>query len=150
MSKIMTKLQDIITPAVNALGFELYGCQLTNQSGRPTLVIYVDQVTLDDCANISRQVAAVLDVSDPIKGRYQLEVSSPGIDRPLFTSAHYQDAIGKWLKVRLRTPLQGSRNFKGVLEKVTDDDQVHLRLENNEVVTFALAVVDKSKILSDL
>ena len=76
-----------------------------------------DGVTIDDCERVSRQVSAVLDVEDPLSGEYTLEVSSPGLDRPLFSMEQYARFVGDVISLRLRAPLNGRRKFKGVLEK---------------------------------
>src|SRR5437870_3087505 len=113
------RLNQIIAPAVAALGYELVGCELAQDSGRQILRVYVDGengITLDGCAAVSRQISAVLDVEDPIKGRFLLEVSSPGLERPLFSLAHYQRFIGHKAKLRLRQPQEdGRRNFTGII-----------------------------------
>jgi ribosome maturation factor RimP len=78
-------------------------------------------INVDDCAEVSRQVGAVLDVEDPISNEYNLEVSSPGVDRPLFELAHFQDAIGETINVKLSMPLNGRRKFKGALVAIEND-----------------------------
>ena len=92
------------------------------------LRVYIDSengVGVDDCAKVSRQVSGVLDVEDPISGEYTLEVSSPGMDRPLFKLSQYQDYIGHVVQLRLRMPFDGRRKFKGVLNGIEDEDIVH-------------------------
>ena len=113
-----------IAPAVEALGLELWGIEQLRQGRRVTLRIFIDclsGVTVDDCERVSRQVSAILDVEDPIQGEYTLEVSSPGIERPLFSLPQYERYIGAEVNVRLRIPVDGRRRFRGVLEQVTMD-----------------------------
>ena len=89
----MKTLQDRLASLVSNMGYEFVGCELNRHSGGSLLRIYIDKetgVNVDDCARVSRQVSATLDVEDPIQGRYTLEVSSPGIDRPLFDLSHYK------------------------------------------------------------
>jgi ribosome maturation factor RimP len=124
LQKITEILNDLIAPAVTALGFEFVGIDLYRQGRHSLLRVYIDKeggVTLTDCERASRQISAILDVEDPIQGRYDLEVSSPGLDRPLFTVAQYRKFVGKPVKIRLRTPLDGRRNFSGVIEAVNDE-----------------------------
>ncbi len=113
-----------IAPAIEALGLELWGIEHLRQGRRATLRVFIDcmsGVTVDDCARASRQVSAILDVEDPIPGEYTLEVSSPGIDRPLFTLPHFERYLGAEANVRLRIPVDGRRRFRGVIEKVMAD-----------------------------
>jgi ribosome maturation factor RimP len=91
-------IQALIEPSVEALGFELWGLELIAQGRFSTLRIYIESakgITVDDCAEVSHQVSGILDVEDPITNQYTLEVSSPGVDRPLFKQAHYEQYIGQ-------------------------------------------------------
>lgn len=147
------QLQDILASAVEALGYELVGCELHGQQGRSLLRVYVEgpegaSVTLDDCAKISRQISAVLDVADPIRGRYLLEVSSPGLERPLFTADHYRRFIGHRVKLRLRVPREGQRNFNGIIEAVKDD-QITFQLDE-ATLELHLSEIDKAKLVLKL
>ncbi|PHQ79923.1 MAG: ribosome maturation factor RimP [Coxiella sp. (in: Bacteria)] len=138
------KLVDIITPAIEALGLELWGCELLRHAKKTELWVYVEGkngITLGECARVSRQVSAVLDVEDPISSAYQLQVSSPGMDRILFKPEQYQRYLNTKLKVRMRVALDGKRNFNGVLvaadaEKITmqcgQDDEVQLQFNQIE------------------
>ncbi len=120
-----------IAPAIEALGLELWGVEQLRHGRNTTLRVFIDcmsGVTVDDCARVSRQLSAVLDVEDPIAGEYTLEVSSPGIERPLFTMAQFERYLGAEANIRLRVPVDGRRRFKGVIEKVLAD-KVLLRCE---------------------
>ena len=91
------------------------------------LRIYIDAeagIDVEGCAKVSRQVSGVLDVEDPISGEYTLEVSSPGMDRPLFTLEQYKAYVGHVVQLKLRMPFDGRRNFKGVLSGIEDEDIV--------------------------
>jgi ribosome maturation factor RimP len=91
------------------------------------LRVYIDSpdgISVEDCATVSRQISALLDVEDPISGEYLLEVSSPGMDRPLYTLDHFARFAGELIKLRLRAPVEGRRNFSGVLKGVEEDDVV--------------------------
>lgn len=116
MSKFDEKLTEMLTPAVEALGFELLGIEFVRAGKHSTLRLFIDSpngITVDDCADVSHQVSAVLDVEDPINTEYNLEVSSPGMDRPLFKEQHYQAIVGQEAAIRLRVPMGNRRNFKG-------------------------------------
>jgi len=127
MAQASAQLQAIIEPAVTALGFELVGIEYLSQGRHSVLRIYIDHeggVDVDNCADVSRQVSAVLDVEDPIRGEYTLEVSSPGLDRPLFTAEHYERYSGSLAEIRLRSPLEGRRKFKGRMLGIRDGEVV--------------------------
>jgi len=101
-------------------------------------------VGIEDCEKVSRQVSALLDVEDPISGEYTLEVSSPGIDRPLFTAEQFGLYVGETVNIRLRTAMQGRRKFKGVIERV-NEGVVDL-LVDGESVAIQLTDLDKANI----
>ncbi len=116
--KASDKLYEIITPVVEALGYELVGIEYISQGKHSVLRLYIDSekgIVVDDCAEVSHQVSGVLDVEDPVKGVYHLEVSSPGLDRPLFNEEHYERFAGHQAKIQLTAPLNGRRKFQGVL-----------------------------------
>ncbi|MEH6577396.1 MAG: ribosome maturation factor RimP [Amphritea sp.] len=127
MSAKMNVLKELIEPSVIALGLQLWGFEMLSQGRQSLLRIYIDSengVDVEDCAKVSRQVSGVLDVEDPISGEYTLEVSSPGMDRPLFTLEQYKAYIGHVVQLRLRMPFDGRRKFKGVLSGIEDEDIV--------------------------
>ena len=93
MGKIAETLRDSLASIVEALGYEFVGSEIVGQGKHAVLRIYIDSengITIDDCSKVSYQVSAMLDVEDPIRGEYDLEVSSPGIDRPLFELSHFK------------------------------------------------------------
>jgi ribosome maturation factor RimP len=117
------QIRAMLAPAVQALGFELWGVEHHSESTPVLLRIYIDHpdgITVDDCSAVSDQVSAVLDVEEPIRGEYTLEVSSPGIERPLFTPEQFRQYAGSEVKVRLAWPEHGRRNFRGRLLSVSD------------------------------
>ncbi|AHE99007.1 ribosome maturation factor RimP [Thioalkalivibrio paradoxus] len=117
------ELWDTLAPSVQALGFELWGVEYQSGSTPVLLRLYIDHpdgITVDDCGTVSEQVAAVLDVEEPIRGDYTLEVSSPGIERPLFTPGQYRQYLGSDVKVRLAWPEHGRRNYRGRLLSASD------------------------------
>ncbi|MDM8569810.1 ribosome maturation factor RimP [Thiotrichales bacterium HSG1] len=122
------KLQELLSPTVAALGYELVGIMRLSQGGHGVLLrIYIDSpngIKLSDCEKVSHQVDGVLAVNSPIQGHYTLEVSSPGLERPLFTLEHFMRFIGHKIKVHLIRPQDGRRNFMGTLQKVQNNDVV--------------------------
>jgi ribosome maturation factor RimP len=142
-------LQQLLAPAVSALGYELLGIERI-QNGRHCLLrVYIDQeagITVEDCEKVSHQVSGVLDVEDPIKGAYTLEVSSPGLDRPLFTRAHFERFIGHDIKLRLSKPLNNRRVFTGLLHSMIDDDIIIIVDGTN--YQLALANIDKANLVA--
>ena len=116
-------LKTLIEPGVEALGYELLGVEYQSGRKHALLRVYIDSergIGVDDCARVSHQVSGILAVEDPIEGGYDLEVSSPGLDRPLFEPRHFERHRGAEVKVRLTVPLDGRRNFRGVLEGCRD------------------------------
>jgi ribosome maturation factor RimP len=116
------RLIKLLEPPIQALGYELVDLE-ARIGGSGLLRIIIDQdagINLDDCERVSRQLGAFLDVEAPIPGSYRLEVSSPGLDRPLRTAEHFQRFAGHEAKIRLVHPLEGRRNFRGRLLGLKD------------------------------
>ena len=121
----LTKLQSLVEPVVTGQGYELVDVEFKNELGAWILRVYIDKpgaeggVGLDDCASVSRELSAVLDVDDVIPGHYSLEVSSPGLNRPLKKEADFARFVGKKAKIRTRHPVgESRRNFSGTLVSV--------------------------------
>lgn len=147
VSKKVESLTAMLAPAVEAVGFELWGVDFFQQGRHSVLRLYIDGpegVGVDDCAVVSHQVSGVLDVEDPIAGEYTLEVSSPGWDRPLFTLPQFARFTGSEVSVRLASPLNGRRKFKGVVQRVTDAE-VELLVEGAPVL-IPFAAIDKAHV----
>ncbi|MGB0467394.1 MAG: ribosome maturation factor RimP [Pontibacterium sp.] len=148
MSAKLKQLQDLIEPGVVALGFELWGMEYLSQGRQSTLRIYIDSpegVDVDGCAKVSHQVSGVLDVEDPITGHYTLEVSSPGMDRPLFTLEQFAAYAGNQVQVRLRIAFDGRRKFKGLLNGVEGDDV--LVVVDNEEYLLPIEYIDRANVI---
>ena len=146
MGPMQQKLMAMFSPAISALGFELWGVEYLSQGKHSVLRIYIDSengITVDDCQQVSHQVSGILDVEDPIKGQYNLEVSSPGLDRQLFFAEHYQRYIGAKVKVKLRQAVLGRRNFSAVIESVKDD-VICLVDETGEAIDVHTSDIDKA------
>lgn len=144
-------LTDLLDPVVTDLGLELVGIEFAGSAGNSLLRIYIDEpdqgVTIDDCERVSREVSALLDVHDPIPGHYTLEVSSPGLERPLFTVAHFERFLGEVAKVTLARPLEGRRRFQGPVTGV--EEGVITLLQDGSPVRFAHADVLKANLVPD-
>lgn len=141
-------LRDLLQPVVEALGAQLWGLDLQSGGRRKLLRIYIDResgIDVELCAAVSRQVSAVMDVEDPIQGEYVLEVSSPGMDRPLYELAHYQQLLGEQIAVKLRFAYEGQRNFKGLLQAVEGDDIV-LVVADHEYL-FPIEGIEKANVV---
>lgn len=141
-------LHNMITPIVASLGCELWGLEYLTQGRYTTLRIFIDApagVSLEDCEKVSRQVSSVMDVEDPIDGEYTLEVSSPGMDRPLYNVAHYARYVGETVNVRLRMARDGRRRFKGKIVKVENED-VLIEVEGKEIL-MPVDAIDKANIV---
>jgi ribosome maturation factor RimP len=122
------ELQQLLAPVVITLGYELVGVVRILVGGHKVLVrVYIDHpqgIDLDDCERVSNQVSGVIDVNDLIKSRYTLEVSSPGLDRPLFTLDHFLRFVGRKIKVHLTQSQNACRNFTGQLQRVQDHNVI--------------------------
>lgn len=128
-------ISELIEPTVEALGLQLWGIEHIQQGRFSLLRIYIERdegVTIEHCEQVSRQVSALLDVEDPIAGEYTLEVSSPGMDRPLFSALQFEKYVGSEVKLRLRNPVQGQRKFKGTIVKV-DGDKICLQVDGTDL-----------------
>jgi ribosome maturation factor RimP len=144
-------LSELFEPIVESMGYELVGVELLGAGDHCTLRIYIDRndgVNLDDCAAISHQVSGILDVEEPIKQAYDLEVSSPGIDRPLFKLADYERFTGKTARIKLTVGLLGRKNFKGQLQGVADSKLVTIEVDG-EVFDLPYADIVKANLVGD-
>ena len=121
---MQSEIEEMLKPLVNELGYELWGCEYLSQGKHSLLRLYIDKedgIGIEDCERVSRQVSAFLDVEDPIPGNYSLEVSSPGIPRPLFHKEQYEQYLGKIVQVKLIKPVHGSRKLTGAIVSVNED-----------------------------
>lgn len=117
------QLSELLAPSIEALGYELVGVEYHPNSVNALVRVYIDKedgITLDDCVMVNDQVSGVLDVEDPIPGKYTLEISSPGLDRPLFTIRDFERFIGSQAKIRISRPINRQRNFKGEIVAVNE------------------------------
>ena len=136
MATLEQNLQEMLQGAVEDLGCELWGIECQRAGRFMTVRLFIDKeggVTVDDCADVSRQVSAILYVEDPIADKYNLEVSSPGLDRPLFTLPQFERYIGQDIAVHLRIPVMELRKWQGKLERI-ENDMVILIVDGQEQV----------------
>ncbi|HHQ14642.1 MAG TPA: ribosome maturation factor RimP [Chromatiales bacterium] len=136
MSQKQAKVQRLIEPVVTALGYELYDLELQVGRGHGVLRLFIDcdsGVGLEDCERVSRQVSAVLDVEDPVPGHYDLEVSSPGLDRKLVRPEHFDRFAGSEISVRLWKPVDGQRKFRGRLLH-REDGRIEMQLDDRRLM----------------
>lgn len=136
MATLEQNLQEMLQGTVEDLGCELWGIECQRTGRFMTVRLFIDKeggVTVDDCADVSRQVSAILDVEDPIADKYNLEVSSPGLDRPLFTLPQFERYIGQDIAVNLRIPVMERRKWQGKLERI-ENDMVTLIVDGQEQV----------------
>jgi ribosome maturation factor RimP len=145
------KLNELLQPLVSDLGLEFVGIEFSPGRGSSLLRVYIDApgrpVAIEDCERVSREISALMDVNDPIEGRYTLEVSSPGIDRPLFTLEHFVGHIGSTAKVSVALPIDGRHRFQGTIKSV-EEDRIHLDQDGRDVVIIHANVV-KAKLVPD-
>lgn len=145
------ELARLLEPTVERLGYELTDLEVRLGGKDGVLRVFIDKpegVDLSDCEAVSRQLSAVLDVEDPLPGHYVLEVSSPGLDRKLTKPAHFQRYVGEDVRVRLRAPLDGRRNFRGRLTAADDRDievEVDGRLHH-----LAMATIESARLVPSL
>ncbi len=141
----------MIEPTVTALGYECLGVERAG-AGRDSVVrVYIDcaaGVTLEDCERVSHQVSGLLDVEDPIEGSYRLEVSSPGLDRPLFRERDYQRFAGSEARMRLRDPIEGRRRLRGVL-RGAEQGTVTIAVEGRDL-RVALEAIEEARLIPGL
>ncbi|ASJ98582.1 MULTISPECIES: ribosome maturation factor RimP [Shewanella] len=149
MATLESKLEQMLIAPVEALGHSLWGLEYVQAGKHSVLRVYIDNengIFIDDCADVSRQISAVLDVEDPISNEYTLEVSSPGVDRPLFTAEQYAQYTGETVKVQLTMPVAGSRNLKGTVTGV-EGQMLTLTVDGNELI-IALDNIRKGNLIA--
>ncbi len=147
MSRTQT-LHSLLEPTVTGLGYELVGVEMVGAKGNRTLRVYIDTpagIRVEDCEAVSHQVSGVLDVEDPIEGAYNLEVSSPGLDRPIFKAVDYDRFSGERIRLRLLEPHEGRRRIKGVLGGL-DGEQVMVRDADGSELRVPLELIDRARL----
>ena len=151
MAKIADKVFSIINPIVIDMGYELLGIEYVGSGKYSVLRLYIDceeGVGVNDCETVSRQVSSIMDVEDPINGQYNLEVSSPGIERPLFVIAHYQRFLGYDVCLRTYRPIDGKRNFTGSIGSVGETNNTIELVTELGPVTVDIGLIEKANLIA--
>ncbi len=151
MASRVSILTEMLEPVVNALGCELWGIEYIGQGKHSILRVYIDKeggVNIDDCTQVSRQISSLLDVEDPISGEYTLEVSSPGLDRILFTLEQFKEYAGYHAKLKLTENFEGKRNFSGQIKTVENEEVV--LIIGDEQYTLPYELIEKANIISQV
>ena len=142
-------IEALVAPVVESFGCELWGIEYHAQGKRSMLRIFIDKtgdgVQIEDCEKVSRQVSSVLDVEDPIKGEYTLEVSSPGMDRNLYTLEQYKRYVGQKLAIKLRVSFEGRRKFSGLFKGI-EEDEIVLEVDGEEYL-LPFELIDKANLV---
>ena len=149
MATLEQNLHEMLQGAIEDMGCELWGVECQRTGRFMTVRIFIDKeggVSVDDCADVSRQISAILDVEDPIADKYNLEVSSPGLDRPLFSLAQYGRYLGQDIAIHLRIPVMERRKWQGKLERL-ENDMVILNVDGQEQ-TFAFGNIQKANVVA--
>jgi ribosome maturation factor RimP len=150
MQSAPERLSQLIEQVVVPMGYELVGVEYRRGKDFGLLRVYIDKddgIVVDDCVAVSRQLSAMLDVEDPLKEAYQLEVSSPGMDRPLFVKEHFERFAGSKVRIKLRMKLNGRRKFEGVLKGV-QNDSVILEMDD-EMEQLPLDQIDTARLVPE-
>lgn len=124
---LVNEIYEMVNPIAEELNYDIYHIEYVKENGEFYLRIYIEKdggITLSDCEALSRRVSDLMDEKDPIKDPYFLEVSSPGLNRTLFTENHYKRFIGREVMVRFTKSIDGKKNVKGILKEVNDDSIV--------------------------
>jgi ribosome maturation factor RimP len=149
---VTRRVWELSEPVASAAGLELIDVQYRPEAGRLILRVLIDRpeggVTLDELARVSRELGDVLDAHDAVSGRYHLECSSPGVNRPLVRPEHFRRAVGERVHVRIHEPIAGRRQFHGILEAATDDT-VTVHDPDAGVVSLALGSIERASIQFD-
>lgn len=151
VSPIIQRIDALIRPSVEGLGFDVVRIRLQQQRGVQVLQVMAEpagdsrEMTVQDCAQVSRHISAIMDVEDPISGAYNLEVSSPGIDRPLGSAAEFARYIGHEASVEMEWPVEGRKRFKGEILSV-EGEEVRLKLDEKNEALLEIAGMQQAKL----
>jgi len=145
------KIRSLAQPVVEGLGMELVDVAIVTDHGRRVLRVTIDKpggVTVDDCGDVSRELGTILDVEDPIPQSYSLEVSSPGLDRPLLSEKDFIRFSGKKARIKTREALEGRKNFKGTIDAVIEG-RVRVTDFDGKVFDIPFPIIEKARLEID-
>ncbi|MFZ4540475.1 MAG: ribosome maturation factor RimP [Rickettsiales bacterium] len=152
MSSLADKVEAVITPSIVDMGFDVIQVKFMDGKKSQTLQVMAERpdgsMSLDDCAAISRQISAILDVEDVIPTAYRLEVSSPGIDRPLVKLSDYSKYIGHAVKTETVLPIDGRKRFSGTITRVCDADVI-ITVDGKEHILPFIDIQSAKLVLTD-
>jgi ribosome maturation factor RimP len=152
MARITDTITDLIKPVLEDMGYELVGVEYVASGKHSILRVFIDTeqgINIEDCETVSHQLSAIFDVEDPIVSPYNLEVSSPGIERPLFNIGHYQRFLGNDIRLRLVRPINGQRKFKGAIGSVSETNNSIELLTTLGSVTLDIDMIEKANLVAD-
>jgi len=152
LGRNVQNLAELFEPVVESMGYELVGVEFSGGSSHGTLRVYIDHengVSLDACASISHQISGILDVEEPLQQAYDLEISSPGLDRPLFKAADFERFSGQVAKIKMAVAVDGRRNFKGVLQGVVEPGLVEIEVDG-DIFQLPLADIGKANLVGQV
>lgn len=150
---LVERLWELVEPVAEGLGLEVVEVEYTFERGGRLLRVYIDKpggVTIDDCSDLSREFSTILDVEDPIPERYSLEVSSPGLDRPLVKEGDFERFAGRKAKIKTREPIEGRRNFKVTIEGMGEGSSVVVVDADGKRWAIPLAIIEKARLEAEL
>jgi ribosome maturation factor RimP len=150
MRRDLTHLWELFEPVVNGMGFDLIEIEYFPNPKHGVLRLYIDKpggVVIDDCSDVSQQISALIDVEEPVSGQFNLEVSSPGLDRPLRRVKDFQRFVGSLVKLKTIMPLDGQRNFKGRL--LSADENVVVIETDTEELSLPMSAIEKARIVPE-
>ncbi|MEJ2108836.1 MAG: ribosome maturation factor RimP [Acidobacteriota bacterium] len=149
---LVNRITDVAEQVAASMGMEVVLVEIKGSGNRSTLRTFIDRpegISLDDCERFSKRFSVLLDVEDWIPFSYTLEVSSPGINRPLVKESDFKRFCGKNVKVRTQVPVEGQKNFKGTIAKVTDG-RIEIEITPGKTVEIALMDIEKANLIGDL
>ena len=150
MKQAPEHLVDLIEPSVEGLGYECVGIEYNPHPTHGMLRIYIDSengILLDDCTKVSHQLSGMLDVEDPIQGEYQLEVSSPGADRPFFKLSQFESHVGNTVNLNLFKPIDKRRKITGLIQAVEGDSVI--LLEGEQTIKVPFQAMSKARLVPE-
>jgi len=154
MNATVNQLQQSFSPLVEGLGYELLGVEWHGQGKHSLLRLYIDHeqgIGIEDCEAVSRQLSAYLDVEDLIPGQYRLEVSSPGLDRPLFNLEQVARFIGEDIKLKCYNAINGQRKFVGRIDSVLpENDEVVVALEDGSSIAVPFSNIARANLVAKI